>query len=108
MSNGLNIEFVSEEDQNSSYDWANISFGDDRVGKARCKIDGNVITIFSINIYPEYSGKGYGREFVNYCKNIYDMIIADRVRQTAIGFWEKEGFINNNDGNWIYKQDRLT
>lgn len=98
------IEFIPRTAQHSQYDWADISSEGVRVGKARCLRDGAVFTIYSINIYPEWAGHGYGREFVDDCKIHYDLIIADRVRQTAIGFWEAVGFRDNEDGNWIYRQ----
>ena len=98
----LSIEFTSKEQSHSEYDWADISSGNDRVGKARCKTDRSTITIYSINIYPEWEGHGYGREFVNYCKRHFKVVIADRVRHSAIGFWEAMGFSDNYNGNWSY------
>jgi hypothetical protein len=104
----ISIEFVSKAKQHSQYDWVDISSGDTRVGKARCKrsIPGGTgkatLVIYSINIYPEWGAQGYGREFVDDCKLHYDIIIADRVRPTAIGFWQALGFCDNQDGNWVY------
>ena len=98
----LTIEFTPREVQHSEYDWADISKGDERVGKVRTKIENDSIPIFSILIYPDWSGHGIGKCFVDYCKEHYSKIIADRVRHTAIGFWEKTGFKNNNDGTWIF------
>jgi len=100
----ISIEFLSKEQQHSQYDWADISSSGDRVGKARCKLKKTVITICSINIYPEWEGHGYGKEFVDYCKTHYPVVIADRVRPSAIGFWEELGFHDNKDGNWIYQK----
>lgn len=104
MKNSVVIEFMSKEAANSEYDWANISVGDHRVGKARCKIKGNTLVIFSINIFPEFEGNGYGKTFVEQAKQQFDKIIADRVRFTAIGFWQKLDFIDSNDGNWVYER----
>lgn len=98
----VEIEFVSQERQQSEYDWANISKDDQRVGKARCRIDGARIIIFSINIFPEWAGHGFGRMFVEFCKSRYHTVVADRVRQTAIGFWEAMGFHDCGDGNWEF------
>jgi len=106
----ISIKFISQQQQNSEYDWADISFEDIRVGKARCKLiagkgaESSTIIIHSINIYPEWAGHGYGREFVDHCKLNFGVIVADRVRHTAIGFWETMGFVDNNDGNWIYRK----
>ncbi len=101
----LVITFQSRELLHSEYDWANIQIENNRVGKARCLIDGDCLTIFSINIFPEYAGKGYGTQFVEEAKSHFKKIIADRVRFTAIGFWEKVGFKDNNDGNWVYDSE---
>lgn len=100
----LTIEFPPKEQQQSQYDWADISSGNARVGKARCKTKRNTIIIYSINIYPEWEGLGYGREFVDYCKSHFQVIIADRVRHNAVGFWKAMGFSDDNDGNWSYHQ----
>jgi len=107
----ISIEFLSKAQQRSQYDWADISSGNDRVGKARCKLSVQIgkekaaLIIYSINIYPEWEGHGYGREFVNDCKHHFEMIIADRVRPSAIGFWEAMGFKDNKDGNWMYQKE---
>ena len=66
-------------------------------------ISGSHFTVFSINIYPEYKGRGYGKAFIEEMKSNYNIIIADRVRAMAIGFWEKVGFAKDGEsGNWIY------
>ncbi|MDO9325787.1 MAG: hypothetical protein Q7T80_12635 [Methanoregula sp.] len=100
----ITIRFISKEQQKSHYDWADISCGSDRVGKARCTIQNSTIIIYSINIYPIWEGHGYGREFVDHCKGHFEVVIADRVRPSAIGFWEAMGFCNDNDGNWSYRK----
>jgi len=106
----VSIEFLSKEQQHSQYDWADISSKGVRVGKARCQQnvqtgqENPTLIICSINIYPEWEGHGYGREFVNDCKSHFEIVIADRVRPDAIGFWEALGFCDNKDGNWIYRK----
>ena len=100
----ISIEFLSKEKQHSQYDWADISSGGARVGKARCTLKKSSITICSINIYPEWEGHGYGKEFVNYCKSHFEIIIADRVRHSAKGFWAALGFYDNKDETWIYRK----
>ena len=104
MEKKLTIDFLSHEKQSSDYDWANINIGDDRAGKARCKIDGKTLIIYSINIFSEFEGNGYGKAVVEEGKKQFDIIVADRVRFSAIGFWEKVGFIKSNDGNWVYRK----
>jgi len=37
-------------------------------------------------------------------KSHFDTIIADRVRYTAIGFWERMGFDSSNNGNYVWKR----
>lgn len=103
----MKIEFVPRDKQHSEYDWADISNEDQRIGKARCKIENDTIIICSINIYPEWEGHGYGRDFVDYCKCHFKVVIADRVRPTAVGFWETMGFRNNHDGAWIYRKTSM-
>lgn len=100
----MRIEFVPRHIQHSEYDWADISYDDQLVGKVRCQISGPAITIFSINIYPEWKGHGFGRGFVEYCKANFATVIADRVRPTAVGFWETMGFHDHGDGSWIIRK----
>ena len=100
----ISIEFPSKEQQHSLYDWADISSGSARVGKARCRMERTTIIIYSINIYPEWEGHGYGREFVDYCKSHFPLVIANRVRYNATGFWKAMGFNDDNDGNWSYRK----
>ena len=107
----ITIEFLSKAQQHSRYDWADISSDGTRVGKARCRRNvpagtgPAVLIIYSINIYPEWAGHGYGREFVDDCKRHFEIIVADRVRPTAIGFWETLGFRDDHNGNWIYGKE---
>jgi hypothetical protein len=35
------------------------------------------------------------------------VVVADRVRPTAIGFWEAMGFRDNHDGAWIFLKNRI-
>ena len=100
----ISIQFKSRSEQHSQYDWADISRENDRVGKARCKIDGTTIIVHTITIYPEWEGREYGREFIEYCKDNFQVVVADRVRYSAVGFWIKMGFIDRNDGCWVYQR----
>lgn len=104
MSEELVIIFVPKDKQNTKYDWANVEVGKDRVGKVRSLIDGSTITIYSINIYPEFQGNNYGKVVIDEFKKSFDTLIADRVRHKAVGFWIKMGFVDNKDGNYIYKK----
>jgi len=101
---GLTITFIPREKQKSEYDWADIVFNGCNVGKARCLIEGYNFTIYTINVYPEYQGNGYGREFVERAKHKYRKVIADTVRYTSTGFWTKVGFVRMGEtANWIYE-----
>ena len=107
------VNFKTEFKVNSEYDWFNFEFCNERVGKSRCRIcsnencpDKSVIVIHNINIYPEWQGRGFGREFVEYCKSNFDAVIADRVRATAVGFWETMGFSIDNQGNYVYAAEQ--
>ncbi|MFP4527280.1 MAG: GNAT family N-acetyltransferase [Candidatus Kapaibacterium sp.] len=103
MEEDVRIEFIPREQQNSSYDWANIITGSERAGKARCKIKDDTLIIYSINVYQDFEGRGFGRQFVEEAKENFSKIVADRVRQTAIGFWEKLGFVpDKRRTNWIW------
>lgn len=105
MADTLVITFVPRDKQKSKYDWANLEVGSDRVGKVRSLIEGSTITIFSINVYPEYQGKNYGKIVIKELKKSFDTIIADNVRHKAVGFWVKMGFEDNKDGNYIYRRN---
>lgn len=104
MEQQLTIEFIKKNVQQSDYDWANLSIGDNRVGKARCFIDGNTITIYSIIIFPEFQGNGYGKKFVDYSKQNFKKVIADRVRFNARGFWDKMNFTDMGNEIWVYEK----
>ncbi|MBW2096074.1 MAG: hypothetical protein JRI80_14415 [Deltaproteobacteria bacterium] len=72
------------------------------MGRVRCAIDDQTLTICSINIFPEFERHGYARATIEMFKKEFDIIIADRVRYKAIGFWEKMGFIDQGDGSFVY------
>ena len=90
--------------KHSDYDWLDIECDGNRIGKARGILDGKTLTICSINIFPEFEGRGYAKQTIKMFKQSFDTIIADRVRHTAIGFWEKMGFVDTNDGNHVYRR----
>jgi len=102
MREKISIKFLPRDKQGSKYDWANINVGDTMVGKARCLINGNTITVFSINIFPEHQGRKYGEKTIEALKKSYDRIIADRVRPQATGFWSKMDFIDKKNGTFVY------
>ena len=104
MSTKLTFKILSREQQHSAYDWLNVDCGSARVGKVRGLIDNKRLTINSIYIFPEFEGNGYGEEVVKMFKSKFDTIVADRVRHTAIGFWERMGFKDSCDGNYVWNR----
>jgi len=103
----LTIEFMPREKQGSKYDWANINADEKMVGKARCRLSNNEMIIYSIDIFPEFERKGYGTAFIEEGKKKYNILVADRVRHKADGFWEKMGFKPDDSGNWVFKKNSL-
>lgn len=100
----LTFKLLGRDKQYSDYDWMNIDLGTTRVGKVRGLIDGKTLTIHSINIFPVFERNGYARETIDMFKKSFNVIIANRVRYSAIGFWQKMGFNNDGDGNYIWKR----
>ena len=97
---------LTTHDKHSDFDWLNIDCGTVRVGKARGLINGKTLTICSINIFPEFEGHGYAARTIEMFKESFDVIIADRVRHTAIGFWVKMEFIDRENGSYVYRREQ--
>ena len=89
------------------YDWFDIEQAGTQVGKARCRIETNQFTIFSIMIYPEFEGHGYARAVIDHFKREHAVIIADRVRYTARAFWLKVGFVPETIDRYVWQRDGL-
>jgi len=106
MPKQLTFKLITHDGQHSDYDWMNIERCGQRVGKVRCLIDGKTLTICSINIFPEFEGRGFARKTIMMFKKSFNAIIADRVRYTAIGFWGKMKFVPDGNGNYIWKNNR--
>jgi hypothetical protein len=84
------------------YDWFDIEHAGTQVGRSRCRIEPDRLTVFSIMIYPEHEKHGYARTVIEHFKHQYGVIVADRVRYTARDFWAKVGFLPDLDGNYIW------
>ena len=95
---------VLKHHSGSDYDWMNIDYGNERVGKVRGRTCQNRIIIYSINIFPEFERRGYATQTLLMIKQHFDSITADRVRATARGFWKKMGFIAEQNGSYIWKR----
>ena len=104
MKKTLTFKLFPKEQQHSSYDWMNIDAGRNRVGKVRGHIGEKSAIIYSITIFPEYERRGYAARTVGMIKKRFDAVIADRVRPTARGFWEKMGFTAEPDGCYIWRR----
>jgi chemotaxis protein methyltransferase CheR len=88
----------------SRYTWFNIEAGGDRVGKARVSASGKQLTIYSMTIYPDYEGSGYGQRAIDLFKEQYPKIVADRARTRARGFWERMGFQGDDRGDYTWQK----
>jgi len=103
MSEQLTFKLITHNENQSDYDWMNIERNGIRVGKMRGLIKDKTLTINSINIFPEFEGRGFARKTIRMFKKSFDTIIADRVRHTAVGFWEKMKFDPDGNGNYIWR-----
>jgi len=101
----LSFHIVPPEQTHSEYDWIYIEHGTERIGKVRCRTSGRTLTIYSIIIFSQYEGQGYGKKAVELFKKSYDTVVADRVRPSARGFWEKSGFSDCGGGNYSYRRE---
>jgi GNAT superfamily N-acetyltransferase len=73
-----------------------------QVGKARCRIEAGQFTVFSIMVYPEHEGHGFARIVIEHFKQVHTLVIADRVRFTARGFWLKVGFLPESIDRYVW------
>ena len=105
MADKLTIKVIPVKEGDSHYCWVNIELGGIRVGKVRIKKIYRKIIIKNINIFPEFERRGFAKQAVDFFKRTSREIIADRVRGTARGFWERLGFSNMGDGNYRWVSD---
>ncbi len=98
----LTLELLPRVRQNSRFDWWDLDCGHQRIGKVKGLINESKLTIHSIYISPKFERNGFASEVVIMFKSSFDAIIADGVRHSAKGFWEKMGFEFNHDGNCIW------
>jgi chemotaxis protein methyltransferase CheR len=91
--------------QVSDYTWLNIDADGHRIGKARVCIMGNRLTIHSLTIFPEFARNGCAQKVIELFQECYQEIVADRVRNTAKGFWERMGFEVEEDGDYVWKKE---
>lgn len=95
---------ITPRDSLAGYDRIDIDLPEARIGNVRCRFMGEKVVVYSIQIFPEFQRNGYATATIDMLKARYEVIIADRVRFTARGFWEKMGFRPLPDGNWEYRR----
>jgi len=103
---GLGLELVAlpRRAEIGDYDWFDIELEGSQVGKSRCRIEGEALTVFSIMVYPEYEKHGFARAVIEHFQGEYASIVADRVRYTARDFWSKLGFLPDGEGAYRWRR----
>jgi len=86
----------------------NIEVNETRVGKMRVRLERDRLVVYSIIVFPEFQGQGYAGQVVRVLKESYTQILADRVRDTAKGFWRRMGFRADGKGNYIWQRQPET
>jgi GNAT superfamily N-acetyltransferase len=95
---------ITPRDSLEGYDRIDIDLPEARIGNVRCRFLGEKVIVYSIQVFPEFQRRGYATATIDMLKRRCTIIIADRVRFTARGFWEKMGFKPLPDGNWEYRK----
>jgi hypothetical protein len=72
MQEKLTFKLITH-DERSVFDWLNIDCGTARVGKARGLISGKTLIICSINIFPEFEGRGYAARTIEMFKESFEL-----------------------------------
>ena len=88
----------------AGYDRIDIDLPDVRIGNVRCRFMNEKVIVYSIQVVPEFQRQGYGVATIEMLKERFAVIVADRVRFTARGFWTKMGLQELADGNWEYRR----
>jgi GNAT superfamily N-acetyltransferase len=88
--------------ERGDYDWFDLELGDVQVGRARCRIEPERFTVFSIMVYPEYQGQGYARLAIGHFQREHTLIVADRVRYDARSFWTRMGFCAESMDHYVW------
>ena len=99
------LEFIiTPRAELAGYDRVDMESEGVRGGGVRCRFSIETVFIYSIQVFTEYQGRGYGRATVDMFKERFEVLVADRVRFRARDFWEKMGFVDRQDGNWEYRR----
>jgi GNAT superfamily N-acetyltransferase len=102
LGQGLDLIQQPRSPDRGDYDWFDLELDGTQVGKARCRIEPGQFTVFSIMVYPEFEGHGFARIVIEHLKHGHALIIADRVRFTARGFWLKVGFLPETIDRYVW------
>jgi ribosomal protein S18 acetylase RimI-like enzyme len=100
---GLDLISLPRRKELGEYDWFDIELNGLQVGKSRCRVDGDSLTVFSIMIYPEYGHRGYARAVIDFFKTRFAVLHADRVRFNAREFWRKLDFTEESEDQYIWR-----
>ncbi len=98
------LELTVTRNDTLGFDRIDIDLPKVRVGNVRCRFLADRVIVYSIQVFPEFQGNGYGTATIDMLKTQFRVIVADRVRFTAREFWEKKGFKELPDGNWEYRR----
>ncbi len=102
----LDLKRLPRRPEIGDYDWFDIELAGTQVGKSRCRIEPDRLTVFSIMIYPEYEGQGFAKAVIEHFKGEHEEIVADRVRCTARDFWTKLGFMAESLDRYVWRRAR--
>jgi GNAT superfamily N-acetyltransferase len=103
MTEGLKLT-ITPRSSLTGYDRIDIDLPDVRIGNVRCRFMNEKVIVYSIQVVPEFQRQGYGIATIDLLKSRFAVIVADRVRFTARGFWTKMGLSELPDGNWEYRR----
>ncbi|GAB3068021.1 N-acetyltransferase [Virgibacillus ainsalahensis] len=99
MAEDLQDNFVENESESPFY---GIYFGNNLIARMSlyrvpAKYDAyfeppqDYLTLWKLEVLPDYQGEGYGKKLVNFAKG-YKLPIKTNPRINSHGFWEKVGF----------------
>ena len=98
------LTITPPRDRFSGYDRIDIDLADVRGGNVRCRFMMKKVVVYSIQVFPEFQGNGYGAATIDMLKSRFSVIVADRVRFNAREFWQRMGFKELPDGNWEFRR----
>jgi len=70
-SSNIKLDILLKESTHSDYDWINIYIDSTLIGKLRGKFGNEILTIYTVQIFPEYQGREFGRRVIELLKEEY-------------------------------------